>query len=144
LKSLKRISMAVAFTGAFTLFASVALASPTLCYYSFSNPWGSGSLTSPIDSPEFTVANSSGYVTVYGWQSSPYAGTPKVIYDLMKVETWFDTQIGRTTISGTYPRYGQWYKHTFTGATVNANHYIKMTPASSTGMDGAGNAYDGL
>lgn len=143
MKGKKRTGILVVATS-LVLFSTTALASPTLCYYSFSSPWGAGSLTNPIESPHFTVTNTRGYVSIYGWQDTPYGGTPVVKYELMKDEWGFDSSVASQPISGVYPKYGNWYYHTFNGAANGSVYYIKMTPQSSTGMDGAGNAYDGL
>ncbi|ASS76028.1 hypothetical protein CIG75_14355 [Tumebacillus algifaecis] len=140
---LKRISMVAVAVGVLALTANTTFAAPTLCYYSFNSPWGAGSLTSPITSPKFKVTNSNAVVTIKGWQDTPFAGTPNVYYDLMRVETFIDTQVGRTNIRGIYPKNGTWYSYTFSGANTTKDYYIKMSPNSSTGMDGAGNAYDG-
>jgi len=139
----RTLAVAMLVIGGLVYMAAPASAAPALCYYSFASPWGAGSNTYSISSPKFTITNSSGVVTIHGWQSSPYAGTPKVIYDLYRDELFFDTLLARQQISGTFPKFGAWYKHTFTGAYVGQDHYVEMTPASSTGMDGAGNAYDG-
>lgn len=136
--------MALAFTlGVLAFSANNSYAATALAYYSFNSPWGTGSLTSPIESPEFIVNNTYGVVTIKGWQDTPYSGTPNVSYDLMKSETFIDSQIGRATFRGIYPKNGTWYSHTFTGAIAGFEYYIKMYPNSSTGMNGAGNAYYG-
>lgn len=120
-----------------------AFASPGLCYYSFSNPWGSAGYKNSIDSPTFTVTNSSNVVTISGWQDTPSAGIANVDYELRKSAFIGSSNVATITIAGNFPKNGTWYSHTYTYVSTGSGYFIRMTPRASSGMDGAGNAYDG-
>ncbi|WP_157721868.1 hypothetical protein [Tumebacillus avium] len=142
---IKKLSATAILLSALCVFASPTYAATALCYYSFNSPWGAGSLTNSIEGPAFVVNNTAGVVSIKGWQDTPYSGTPNVYYELMRSDWGFDTTVGSTTIRGGYPQSSSalWYYHTFTGVQKGTEYYIRMSSRSSTGMDGAGNAYDG-
>lgn len=82
-------------------------------------------------------------VTINGWQSSPSAGTPSVDYELRKSAFFGSSSVATIPISGTFPKNGAWYTRTFNSIATGSGYFIRMTPKSSVGMNGAGNAYDG-
>lgn len=123
---------------------STAFASSGLCYYSFISPWGASSMDYPIDSPVFTVTNSSNVVTISGWQDTGISYAPANVDYAIWLNGWIDTMKYQTNVTGNPTKNGgNWYSRTFSNIPAGSKYYIAMTPHNSAGMDGAGNAYDG-
>lgn len=144
MKRISRLVASVIVVGALTSSATTVFASPGLCYYHFGPGFGSGGFTTPIDSPTFTVTNTSNVVTIDGWQDSYTNAAPANVDYTIYQSYWLgDINKGLKNMKQNYPQNGSWYNYTFTNITYGLKYYIRMTPHNSAGMSGAGNAYDG-
>ncbi|PWK13945.1 hypothetical protein [Tumebacillus permanentifrigoris] len=144
MKSLRFMIASTFIVGALSFGSVAAFASPGLGYYSFGPGFGSGSFTTPVDSPVFTVTNSSKVCTINGWQDSGTNVAPANIdYSIYQYHWYSNTLKGMKNFSQNYPKVGSWYSFTFTNIDPSNDYFIRMTPHNSAGMSGAGNAYDG-
>lgn len=145
MKRSKLVCLAATMFATLGLYTATAFASPGLCYYSLGNgQWGSGGFRYDIDSSIFTVTNSGKLCTINGWQDTGTNMAPaNVEYRLYQYGFLSNTLYGSTRIYGNYLQNGSWYSYTYTGVDPNQKYFLRMSPLSSAGISGAGNAYDG-
>ncbi|WP_427051835.1 hypothetical protein [Paenibacillus sp. TC-CSREp1] len=118
--------------------------SSSVAYWDFSFTKNDGhpyTVVNAYSSSSFNMSGSS--VTINGWQELLGSTTSiNLKYQIVKKGFFSDDVYGETYVNGRYPKNGNWFSTSISTSKAESGVHIKVhNPSSTSGPNGAGNAY---